>query len=92
MLQYQLERIILCIGDIIIDVLTGACGTLIARRHHIDIEADDVYLWEIKWFDTPSPKHKPFPVREESELKLSIVAGTYILHSISGETYERMFV
>jgi len=91
-LQTQLERVILCVGDIIVDTISGGGGTLIARRRHIDIEEDDVYLWEIKWFNTASREHVPSPIREESELKLSIVAGTYILHSVNGKTFERLHI
>ena len=72
-LQTQLERVILCVGDIIVDTISGGGGTLIARRRHIDIEEDDVYLWEIKWFNIASQEYVPSPIREESELKLSIV-------------------
>ena len=62
------------------------------RKRHIDIEEDDVYFWEIKWFSIPSHGHAPSPIREESELKLSIVAGTYILHSVNGKTFERLHI
>lgn len=91
-LQFQLERVILCVGDVIVDTLNNACGTLIARKRHIDIEEDDIFLWEIRWFENPSRDYKPLPWREERELKLSIVAGTYILHSVNGETFERLYI
>lgn len=91
-LQTQLERVILCVGDIIVDTVSGGGGTLIARKRHIDIEQDDVYFWEIKWFNVLSHDFAPTPVREESELKLSIVAGTYILHSVNGKTFERLYI
>jgi hypothetical protein len=86
-LREQTKRVILEIGDIVIDTLTGHGGTLIHRKHHIDMEADDIYLWEVKWFNN---RNKAFPAQyiEEESLKISIVAGTYRWHSINGGTFE----
>jgi len=86
-LHEQIKRVILNIGDIIIDTLTDHGGTLIHRKRHIDIENDDVYVWEVKWFNNINEPDSAIYIEEES-LKLSIVAGTYQWHSINGGTFE----
>tara|TARA_R100000781_G_scaffold72210_1_gene45179 strand:- start:77 stop:367 length:291 start_codon:yes stop_codon:yes gene_type:complete len=87
-LQQHLNRVILQIGDLVIDTLTGHTGTLLERRRHIDMEADDVYLWKIKWFDNGNMTMCPASLIEEEGLKRSIVVGTYQWHSINGGTFE----
>jgi hypothetical protein len=90
-LQDETERVILSIGDIIIDLVTGFAGTLINRKRHIDPVHDDIYLWEVKWFNsTKNEMTDPPLIRyiEEEGLKISIVVGTYDWHSIDGGTFE----
>jgi hypothetical protein len=85
------NRIVLSIGDIIIDTHAGNTGILIDRRHHIDMIEDDIYLWDIKWnYDAlnASPVNAPASsILEEEGLKLSIVVGIYEWHSVKGETF-----
>ena len=87
-LREQTACVILKVGDIVIDTITDHGGTLIRRKHHIDIEKDDVYLWEIKWFNNDSTTMHPAQYIAEDSLKLSIVVGTYKWHSVNGGTYE----
>ena len=89
-LNDELERVILCVGDIIIDQLGDQVGILINRTRHVDMIEDDVYMWEVKWLttvesvvDVPSANFL-----EEESLKFSIVIGMYEWHSIDGGTFE----
>jgi len=89
-LNEELERVILCVGDIIIDQLGDQVGILINRTRHIDMVEDDVYMWEVKWLttlDDPTEVPSPHYIEEES-LKFSIVIGMYDWHSIDGGTFE----
>ena len=86
------NRVNLSVGDIIIDVNSGHTGILIARRRHIDMVEDDVYVWEAKW-NTSVINESPFDaplssILEEESLKLSIVLGIYEWHSVNGQTFE----
>ena len=91
-LQAETSRVILSVGDIIIDTTTSQIGILTERKRYIDMVEDDIYIWEVKWInkisrdnyiDAPVP-----PILEEEGLKLSIVIGVYRWQSINGGTYE----
>ena len=79
-LRTEAQNIILRVGDIIIDHISNMRGILINRIHHIDIEEDDVYLWEVKLFNRPEKSHNP--IMEEDGLKFSIAIGTVEWHSV----------
>ena len=91
-LRKETSRVILSVGDIIIDTTTSQIGILTERKRYIDMVEDDIYIWEVKWInkisrdnyiDAPVP-----PILEEEGLKLSIVIGVYYWQSINGGTYE----
>ena len=89
-LNKESQRVILSIGDIIIDRMMNRAGILIDRTRRIDMIMDDVYMWEVKWLtsiasivDVPHANYL-----EEETLKLWIVLGTYDWHSIDGGTFE----
>lgn len=79
-LRTEAQNIILRVGDIIIDHISNMRGILVNRIHHIDIEEDDVYLWEVKLFNRPEKSHNP--IMEEDGLKFSIAIGTVEWHSV----------
>lgn len=79
-LRSHADNIILNVGDIIIDHVSDMRGILVNRIHHIDIEEDDVYLWEVKLFNRPQKSHNP--IMEEDGLKFSIAIGTVEWHSV----------
>ena len=89
-LNSESQRVILSIGDIIIDRMMNQVGILIERTRRIDMIMDDVYMWEVKWLTTLANvvevPHANF--LEEETLKLWIVLGTYDWHSINGGTFE----
>ncbi len=89
-LNSESQRVILSIGDIIIDRMMNQAGILIERTRRIDMIMDDVYMWEVKWLTTLANvvevPHANF--LEEETLKLWIVLGTYDWHSINGGTFE----
>ena len=91
-IQEYTNRIVLSMGDIIIDTHTGNTGILVNKTRHIDMVEDDIYLWDVKWNQNiveVSPYNVPQPsILEEEGLKLSIVVGIYEWHSVSGETFE----
>jgi len=91
-LQENVECVILSIGDLVVDCIGGHIGILIKRIRHIDIEDDDIYVWEVKWINNVVKDYydeTPMTgILEEEGLKLSIVVGTYEWHSIDGGTYE----
>ena len=89
-LNKESQRVILSIGDIIIDRMMNQAGILIDRTRRIDMIMDDVYMWEVKWLTSIASivevPHANF--LEEETLKLWIVLGTYDWHSIDGGTFE----
>ena len=89
-LNKESQRVILSIGDIIIDRMMNQAGILIDRTRRIDMIMDDVYMWEVKWLTSivsiVEVPHANF--LEEETLKLWIVLGTYDWHSIDGGTFE----
>ena len=71
-LQAETSRVILSVGDIIIDTTTSQIGILTERKRYIDMVEDDIYIWEVKWInkiakdnyvDAPIP-----PIMEEEGL------------------------
>lgn len=76
------ERVKLNVGDVVVDLTTGYAGTLVKRVRHISIEYDDVYVWEVKWFESGDSNLRPADYLEEEGLKLSIIAGTCEWHSV----------
>ena len=89
-LNKESQRVILSIGDIIIDRMMNQVGILIERTRRIDMIMDDVYMWEVKWLTSVASvvevPHANF--LEEETLKLWIVLGTYDWHSVNGGTFE----
>jgi len=79
-LRGEAKNIMLNVGDIIIDHISNMRGILLKRIHHIDIEKDDVYLWEVKLFNMPEKTEKT--IMEEDGLKFSIAIGTVEWHSV----------
>lgn len=80
----QIEHVILCTGDMIIDAITGYYGVLLERvKKEVDCEVEsNIYFWRVKWSynqndyrDAPNPDWM-----EESGLKMSILVGFYDLH------------
>ena len=89
-LNKESQRVILSVGDIIIDRMMNQAGILIDRTRRIDMIMDDVYMWEVKWLTSLASvvevPHANF--LEEETLKLWIVLGTYDWHSVNGGTFE----
>jgi|TARA_R110002020_G_scaffold376768_1_gene587837 hypothetical protein len=89
-LNSESQRVILSIGDIIIDRMMNQVGILVERTRRIDMIMDDVYMWEVKWLTTLTNvvevPHANY--LEEETLKLWIVLGTYDWHSVDGGTFE----
>ena len=86
LLKDRINLINLNIGDIIVDTDNGDIGILTKKNRHIDMVVDDIFIWNIKWSGNDDNERLDF--MEEEGLKLSIVAGTYDWHSITGETYQ----
>jgi len=91
-LQERLKYVILKVGDIIVDNVGGHIGILTNRTRHIDMVEDDVFVWRVKWINNVVKElydvSPASTILEEENLKLSIIAGTYDWHSITGETFE----
>jgi hypothetical protein len=91
-LQEEINKIILSIGDIIIDESTKGVGILYRREHRIDILQDDLYFWEIKWTSgihgEEFNKSTNISLWEEEQLKLSIILGIIKWQSIDGGSFE----
>ena len=79
-LRSEAKAIILNVGDIVIDHISDMRGILLNRIRHIDIEKDDVYLWEVKVFNKPNDSSNT--IMEEEGLKFSIAIGTVEWHSV----------
>lgn len=91
-LQEEINKIILSIGDVIIDESTKGVGILYRREHRIDILQDDLYFWEIKWTSgihgEEFNKSTNISLWEEEQLKLSIILGIIKWQSIDGGSFE----
>jgi len=91
-LRAETSRVILSIGDIIVDTTGGQIGILTERRRYIDMVEDDIFIWEVKWINNKAKDNyveaPVSPIMEEEGLKLSIVIGVYHWQSINGGTYE----
>ena len=79
-LRDEAKSIILNVGDIVIDHFSNMRGILLNRIRHIDIEKDDVYLWEVKVLNKPTDSSNT--IMEEEGLKFSIAIGTVEWHSV----------
>ena len=83
----EIEKVILNIGDIIVDHLTGYVGVLSVRDRHMNMTKDDVYFWEVRWSTALFKRDKKKPLQisgyiKEKTLKLSILIGTTELYSV----------
>jgi hypothetical protein len=89
-LREEAEYVILSVGDMIYDTRTRSRGFLQKRERRIDIIQDDIYIWTIIWF-AQAKEFQYFnnpSFIEEDGLKISILLGTVILHSINGDNNE----
>tara|TARA_R100000030_G_scaffold98241_1_gene87958 strand:+ start:780 stop:1055 length:276 start_codon:yes stop_codon:yes gene_type:complete len=87
-LKEKLKRVILSIGDIIVDCVNGDIGILVRRKEHIDMLLDEIYIWEVRWINKSKEELPMMGTIEEESLKLSIAVGTYEWHSIEGESFD----
>lgn len=93
-LQEALKSVIISIGDLIVDEHTGYVGLLIRRERRIDILADDLYFWHVKWVKNidrhrEDPRNVPaLDILEEEGLRLSIAVGMITQYSIKDGEHE----
>ena len=87
-LKEKLKRVILSIGNIIVDCVNGDIGILVRRKEHIDMLLDEIYIWEVRWINKSKEELPMMGTIEEESLKLSIAVGTYEWHSIEGESFD----
>lgn len=93
-LQDALKSVIIRIGDLIVDESTGFVGILVRRERRIDMLADDLFFWHVKWIKNVS-RHKRDPrntpaldILEEEGLRLSIAVGMITKYSIGDDEHE----
>ena len=93
-LQSALESVIIRVGDLIVDETTGFVGILLRRERRIDMMADDLYFWHVKWIKNvdrfkEDPRNAPaLNILEEEGLKLSIAVGMITKYSIGDNEHE----
>ena len=93
-LYSTLERVILKVGDLIVDEATGFVALLIKRERRIDIIYDDMYFWHVKWIKNidryaDDPTNVPLStIIEEEGMKLSIVVGMLTHYPANGGEHE----
>ena len=93
-LKDELDSVVLNVGDIIVDHLSGYVGILLRRERRIDMIEDDLYFWEIRWassFQSRKKPEQPLDISgflEEDMLKLSILVGACELHAADKEQDE----
>ena len=93
-LQEELENVILCIGDLIVDESTGFVGLLVKRERRIDMIYDDLFFWHVKWIKNinrhgEDPTNLPISnIIEEEGMKLSIVVGMLTLYPANRGEHE----
>ena len=87
----RVKDVILCVGDMIVDCVTGHYGVLVVRKKKdagYEIESN-IYFWQVKWSygqadyrDPPNPDWM-----EEYGLKMSILVGFYDLYPQGKEKF-----
>ena len=83
----QVEHVILCTGDMIVDGITGNYGLLVERvKKNVGYDGEsNIYFWKVTWsYDRSNYRDAPNPDwMEEDGLKMSIVVGFYDLYNIN---------
>ena len=87
-LKKTLERVILNVGDIVVDCINQDIGILTRRVRKFDFLLEELYIWEVRWINKAKEDLPMSGAIEEESLKLSIAVGTYEWHSINGESIE----
>ena len=87
-LQKTLKRVILNVGDIVVDCINQDIGILTRRVRKFDYLLEELYIWEVRWINKIKEDIPNVGSIEEESLKLSIAVGTYEWHSINGESIE----
>ncbi len=93
-LTQELESIILNVGDIIIDTRSNFVGILFDKEFRDDDVFGGMTFWHVKWSKNIDDEinvifNKPLgSVLEEDGIKLSIMMGIIVLHTVDGEQYE----
>ena len=79
------KDVTLKVGDMVVDTVTGQVGLLMECDRRISITDDDVYFWNISWYQSKEGIRSVNVVNpvwiEEEGLKLSVIVGFYNLHS-----------
>ena len=82
-LRETANKVMLNVGDMVIDHISNFRGFLTKRIMHIDMVKDDVYLWEVNLFKTnENNNNQTTTIIEEEGLKMSIAIGTVELYSV----------
>ena len=81
-LKKTLERVILNVGDIVVDCINQDIGILTRRVLKFDFLLEELYIWEVRWINKIKEDIPNVGSIEEEALKLSIAVGTYEWHSI----------
>ncbi len=93
-LTEELESIILNVGDIIIDTRTNFVGILLQEEFRDDDVFGGMTFWHVKWSRKQDDEMSIIfnkvlgSVLEEDGIKLSIMMGILVLHTVDGEQYE----
>lgn len=93
-LYSELQRVILNVGDLIVDETTGYVALLLKRERRIDMIYDDMFFWHVKWVKNidryaDDPTNVPLStIIEEEGMKLSIAVGMLTHYPANGENHE----
>ena len=82
------DNIVLSVGDLLVDNVSGRIGVLIKRERRISIEDDDIYVWLVYWSKETvgdilvygmDVEKSNLAALEEEGLKISIIIDYYEL-------------
>ena len=87
-IDFERANLLLSVGDLLIDNVSGRVGVLVKRERKISIEDDDIYVWMVYWSKETvgdlivygtDLQESNLAALEEEGLKISIIIDYYEL-------------
>ena len=87
-IDFERDSLLLSVGDLLVDNVSGRVGVLVKRERRISIEDDDIYVWHVYWSKETvgdlivygvDMQESNLAALEEEGLKISIIIDYYEL-------------